>query len=415
MNLQTDLDFLTMKRMQDYFRDQLMVECDISVYIDLAQAIRKFLLWMESSRYSQETIKQYKRILNRFLSFIKSRSVSWDEIFTAKTLQSFKKITVASNVPVIVRLAQYLYPQKSIRHPIESKQQLLPDVFQQYLDYRQKTGQAPLRKVTQISRVLSAFHDYLQKHKTRLSAVRIEHIDGFLGDFMATFAPNTRRIYRSYLRGFLRYLYEQCGILHKDLAPLVVGPALFAQPKPPKFLRPHEVTKLFDSLNISSVKDLRNYAMVHLAYFLGLRPQEISQITLDDISFESAELTVKNRKNTQEIKLPLPDNTLKAIVAYILGARPESKHRRLFLNLCAPYQPISANSVGYYITACMQKAGFCSTAYWLRHTYAQNLLETGTSIYEIKEMLGHDSIETSQKYLHVHTKLMREVLFDETF
>jgi site-specific recombinase XerD len=63
----------------------------------------------------------------------------------------------------------------------------------------------------------------------------------------------------------------------------------------------------------------------------------------------------------------------------------------------------------------MRKAGLCSTAYWLRHTYAQNLLETGASIYEIKEMLGHDSIETSQKYLHVHTKLMREVLFDETF
>ncbi len=156
--------------------------------------------------------------------------------------------------------------------------------------------------------------------------------------------------------------------------------------------------------------------MVHLAYFLGLRPQEISLISLDDISFESAELTVKNRKNTQEIKLPLPDNTLKAIAAYIVGARSESKHRRLFLNLCAPYQPILANSVGYYITVsvCMRKAGLCSTAYWLRHTYAQNLLETGASIYEIKEMLGHDSIETSQKYLHIHTQLMREVLFDET-
>jgi len=55
-----------------------------------------------------------------------------------------------------------------------------------------------------------------------------------------------------------------------------------------------------------------------------------------------------------------------------------------------------------------------SSAYWLRHTYAQNLLEAGVSIYEIKEMLGHDSIESTKKYLHIHIKLMRKVLFDET-
>ena len=402
-----------MKRMEDYFRDQLMVKCDISVYIDLAQAITKFLLWMESNRYSQATIKQYKRILNQFLSFIKTGSFSWDEIFTVKTLESFKKTTVASKVPVIVRLAQYLYSQKSIRYPIESKQQLLPDLFQQYLLYRQKTGQAALRKIKQISRVLSAFNDYLQKHKIDLGSVRIEHIDTFLAQFNKPYAPTTRRIYRSYLRGFLTYLYQHCGILHKDFAPLVVGAPLFAQPKPPKFLRPHEVKQLFDSLKLSSTKDLRNYAMVHLAYYLGLRPVEISLITLDDILFGKSELAVKNRKNTQEITLPLPESVLKAIVAYIVGARPKSHHRRLFLSLCAPCRPVSANIVGYYITVCIRQAGLSATAYWLRHTYAQNLLETGASIYEIKEMLGHDSIETSQKYLHIHVKLMRKVLFDE--
>jgi site-specific recombinase XerD len=64
----------------------------------------------------------------------------------------------------------------------------------------------------------------------------------------------------------------------------------------------------------------------------------------------------------------------------------------------------------------MHKAGFPpeASAYWLRHTYAQNLLESGVSLYEIKEMLGHDSIESTRKYLHIHISLMRRVLFDET-
>ena len=59
-------------------------------------------------------------------------------------------------------------------------------------------------------------------------------------------------------------------------------------------------------------------------------------------------------------------------------------------------------------------AGLKASPYRLRHSYAQHLLSAGASIYEIKEMLGHDDIESTQKYLHVHTKLMREVLFNET-
>jgi site-specific recombinase XerD len=70
--------------------------------------------------------------------------------------------------------------------------------------------------------------------------------------------------------------------------------------------------------------------------------------------------------------------------------------------------------VGYYLSRCLKKAGLSATAYWLRHTYAQNLLEAGASIYEIKEMLGHDRIDSTRKYLSIHIELMRKVLFDET-
>jgi site-specific recombinase XerD len=76
---------------------------------------------------------------------------------------------------------------------------------------------------------------------------------------------------------------------------------------------------------------------------------------------------------------------------------------------------MSPNGVARHITKAMKNAKLPSTAYWLRHTYAQNLLETGFSIFEIKEMLGHDKIEATKLYLHVHLKLMRKVLFDETF
>jgi site-specific recombinase XerD len=154
--------------------------------------------------------------------------------------------------------------------------------------------------------------------------------------------------------------------------------------------------------------------MVHLAYTLGLRPKEISRIRLDDISFSKAELTVPERKGQNPVTLPMPEQTVKAIAAYLIGVRPKSKHRTLFLSLQRTHGPVSTATVVGGIAKSMHKAGVPGSAYWLRHTYAQHLLETGVSVFEIKMMLGHERIESTKSYLHIHTKLMREVLFDET-
>jgi len=379
----------------------------------LERAIDDYLQWMTSQGYAARTRESYKQMLNKFLGFIKHRRCEWDAIFTLDALKLFQKVRGIKHVHAVKGLARYLFEHNKIRRPIEKPYQLLPDIYEQYLVYHAKSRQAPYRKIRQIRRVLSAFNDYLQRNTIKLSHLRIEHIDAFLTEFNVRFTPQTCRLYRCHLRGFLTYLYRQRRILHRDLAPLVIGAPLFAQAKPPQFLRPNEVKRLFDSLETSSAKELRNYAMVHLAYYLGLRPQEISLITLDDISFSKAELSLRVRKSNNPITLPLPDNTIKAIAAYIVGGRPKSTYRRLFLNLMAPHRPISAGMVGRYITDCLRKAALQATAYWLRHTYAQNLLEAGASIYEIKEMLGHDSIESSRKYLHIHILLMRKVLFDE--
>jgi site-specific recombinase XerD len=242
--------------------------------------------------------------------------------------------------------------------------------------------------------------------------LKIEDLDHFLAERKV--ARSTRSIYRYCLRGFLKYLFRERRILKKDLAPLLVGPRMFCKHKPPKFLRPQEVQKLFASLPLSTPSDIRTYSIVHLAYALGLRPAEISTITLDDISFRKAELTLSNRKELNPVTLPLPEQTIKAIAAYLSKARPNSTSRWLFLNIPYPYTPMQPLSVCLCISKAMKRAGLSSSAYWLRHTYAQNLLHMGRSIYEIKEMLGHDTIHSTQKYLSIHVDLMRKVLFHET-
>ncbi|MCP4578562.1 MAG: tyrosine-type recombinase/integrase [Deltaproteobacteria bacterium] len=271
----------------------------------------------------------------------------------------------------------------------------LPDIYEQYFLHFEHTREISRKQIFNIRRVLTSLHDYLENHNFSLAALKIEHLDAFMGEFKV--ARTTLRIYRYHVRGFLKYLYAEKKIIKKDLASLLVGPPLFAHKKPPKFLRPKEVQKLFSSLKLSTSVDIRTYALIHLAYSLGLRPIEIGRLTLDHISFTMGELTIKERKTKEPTILPLPKQTVRAIAAYVFKARPKTDLRILFLTHSgSPLQPER-------VAGTMKKAGLSSSSYWLRHTYAQNLLGIGRSIYEIKEMMGHQNIQSTQRYLHIDT------------
>ena len=395
--------------------DQRLMEME-SVINALDLAIEDYLHWMAENGYAKSTRKEYARVLSSFKLFIKKRDCLWDEIFTQEMLRQFKNSENSYPIHAVTGLSRYLFEQGKIARHLGMKYPSvqLPRIYEDYLIYHQKTRQACDRKLKHIKVVLIAFHEFLENHRIKLRTLTIQKIDAFLSEYFMGYKENTCRAYRSHLRGFLGYLFHEKKLLSTDLAPLIVGAPQFSKAKPPNFLRPHELKKLFDGLKLSSASDLRAYAMVHLAYTLGLRPCEIRSICLDDIFFKDAQLCIRTRKNDKPVRLPVPEQTLKAMVAYIIGGRPKSKHRRVFLTLKHPYRKLAQNTVTQHIKKCMHAVGMTYNVYCLRHTYAQNLLEAGVSIYEVKEMMGHDSIESTRKYLHIHTKLMREVLFDET-
>jgi len=287
-----------------------------------------------------------------------------------------------------------------IPEELRIKLDVLPTEYEQYLDYY-RTQVRRMHSVYCMRKILSSLDLYLHESNIAFCKISVEQVDQFLALYNKNYATATCRVNRSYLREFLKYFYRN-GYIKKNLAPLVKSPPEFARSKPPKFLRPKEVQKLFGSFDLCVPKNLRTYATMDLAYYLGLRPREISMITLDDISFRQKEIFVRSRKNYSPAHLPLPDDTIKAITAYIVGGRPQSEHRNLFLQLVPPYNPVNIkNDITHYIRDCMQKNNLSSTTYWLRHSYAQNLLESGASIYEIKEMMGHKSIDSTHKYLSI--------------
>jgi len=352
-------------------------------------------------------------ILIEFLRFAARKDMSWEEMFTLQTLKEFPQFSRFKHASrPLIALSGFLYSNGKIPKPLTTPRRLidLSDPFEPYL--RQQSHRVSPNYLRQMKGILASFYDYLEKHSIALAKLKIEELDHFLAEQKVSRA--TRNIYRYCLRGFLRYLHRERRILKKDLAPLLVGPRLFSEQKPPKFLRPQEVQTLFASLCLSTPYDIRTYAIVLLAYTLGLRPVEIGNITLDDVSFRKAELTLPSRKGCNPVTLPLPEQTIKALAAYLTKARPQSPSRSVFVNFPFPYAPMQSASVIQCISKAMKRAGLPYSAYALRHTYAQNLLHLGHSVYQIKEMLGHDTIHSTQKYLHIHVDLMRKVLFHET-
>jgi integrase/recombinase XerD len=379
----------------------------------LVEVIEDYHKWAGS----MDAKASYARTLNDFLVFSVKEGLAWKDMFTLETLERFRDYTgIKQSSRALVTLSNYLFVHEKIDQPLQTptrpkKHHPLPDVYDEYLLYYEQSRQANRQHIRQLRAMLASFNAYLERKNIKLSHLNINHIDTYMATFKV--AHNSLKLYRSNLRGFIRYLYYERGIIQKDLTTLLVGPPLYAQTKPPKFLRPQEVKKLFASFDLSVPSEIRTYAMVHLAYSLGLRPVEVSRITLDDISFKRAEITLRDRKGNNPIALPVAESTMKAIAAYVLNIRPKTPYRHLFLSFDLPNRPVHAATVLHHISKAMKKAGLTASSYWLRHTYAQNLLHTGRSIYEIKEMMGHDNIQSTRRYLYINTELMRKVLFDE--
>ncbi|MBL6993238.1 site-specific integrase [Desulfobacula sp.] len=126
--------------------------------------------------------------------------------------------------------AQYHNHRCKIPEFFQIRQDVLPKDFERYLDYYKNRCQVK-RAVQDARRILSGFNIYLQKSNIDLHKISIEKIDSFLSYYNKNLAQGTCKLYRAYLRGFLRYLYQQ-GHIRRDLAALVVGPPEFTRSTP---------------------------------------------------------------------------------------------------------------------------------------------------------------------------------------
>lgn len=204
------------------------------------------------------------------------------------------------------------------------------------------------------------------------------------------------------LRSFFRFLHQTQG-LNKDLLHSVPTISVRKKCKLPECLKSQELKAILDNCNRESPIGLRNYAVLMLLIYLGLRASEICNITLDDLNWDMGEIIIRGKGSTN--RFPINEDLGNAIVDYLLHGRPKCSSRALFITAKKPYQGLQTSSaVSGIQKVALKHAGLNPKkkgAHLLRHSFAMELLRQGATLYEIGAVLRHKDIGTTAIYAKV--------------
>lgn len=287
--------------------------------------------------------------------------------------------------------------------------------FQTYL--------ATERNVSEHTRIaymgdLEEFAEFLQKsnfikNRDEIVKVETETIRAYLGYLFRRKVKKVtvnRKI--SSLRSFYKYLIRN-GKIKNNPAGMIQ--ASKTEKYMPNFLSVDEMFELLNAQDGNSIASLRNRAMLELFYSCGLRLSELAGLNVGDLDFKQALVKVRGKGRKERI-VPIGAPARKALQEYLAISNEARKKvdvdvfkSPLFLNLRGAR--ISVRSIARIVDEETRKSGIGRkiSPHALRHTFATHLLNAGADLRSIQELLGHESLSTTQKYTAVNINRMMEI------
>jgi integrase/recombinase XerD len=161
-------------------------------------------------------------------------------------------------------------------------------------------------------------------------------------------------------------------------------------------------------------KGLRDYAILLLLSRYGMRAGEVTSLKLEAIDWRNNRLCIRHSKTQSESFVPLLEEVGEAIIEYLKNGRPKTDERTLFIRMRAPFRPLHSGTSLYHMVAKrIHSAGVASDRKYgtraIRHARAVSLLEKGSNLKLIGDILGHKSEKSTKVYLKLATSELRGV------
>ncbi|MFW5757893.1 MAG: site-specific tyrosine recombinase XerD [Bacteroidota bacterium] len=240
--------------------------------------------------------------------------------------------------------------------------------------------------------------------------ISTDQISDFLRS-MASISGRSQMRKLSAIKSFYNYLLQE-NMISKNPASLLSS----SRPgrKLPVILEIEEINNMVNCIDLSLPEGQRNRAIIEVLYGSGLRVSELVEMKLDDVFFEEEFLKITGKGNKQRL-VPIGGEALKQMKIYIQNQRKTVLPAKGFENY------VFLNSRGKNLTRVMiflivkdlaAKAGISKkiSPHTFRHSFATHLVEGGANLRAVQDMLGHESITTTEIYTHLDRQYLRENL-----
>jgi site-specific recombinase XerD len=254
-------------------------------------------------------------------------------------------------------------------------------------------------------------------HINNLSDMTQEHLSLFL----SIYVDHSVRYFAtqvSGLRNFLTLLYDQ-GFIQHQVSRMLPKVRYSRNAFIPPSWKKEDVKKLLKAIDRGSPLGKRDYALLLLVIRLGLRASDVRNLKIHNIEWKKKKIVLVQSKTKQTLDLPLLDDIGWALIDYLKNGRPKTKSDSVFVNHKAPYGGFKeTNGMQHILWKYMRFAGLerpknehCGL-HSLRSTLARTMLETGTPLPVISEVLGHESIQSTSIYLKINLEALRKCPID---
>jgi integrase/recombinase XerD len=222
---------------------------------------------------------------------------------------------------------------------------------------------------------------------------------------------NTRTQSRtlSGVRAFYKFLLIE-GEIDENPASLIESPKIGL--KLPEVLSVSEIDRMIDQIDLSKPEGHRNKAIIETLYGCGLRVSELVNLRLTDIHYGEGFIVVTGKGNKQRL-VPVSSKALREIDIYKLDRNQLSViHDQNILFLNRRGSGLTRAMIFTMIKELAAKAGIKKniSPHTFRHSFATHMIEAGADLRAVQEMLGHESILTTEIYTHIDRSFLRDTL-----